>query len=69
MELPLSLDDYRRYGRQMILDGFGLSGELFKWDYVLLWVVISPPKVSSNSTIRPLSLSVPVDSDVLLCST
>src|SRR5882762_9457888 len=23
---PLHLDDYRRYGRQMILDGFGLSG-------------------------------------------
>jgi molybdopterin/thiamine biosynthesis adenylyltransferase len=24
---PLDLDDYRRYGRQMILDGFGLQGE------------------------------------------
>ena len=24
----LSLPDYRRYGRQMILDGFGLEGEL-----------------------------------------
>ncbi|KAL0954710.1 hypothetical protein HGRIS_003664 [Hohenbuehelia grisea] len=26
--LPLPLDDYRRYGRQMILDGFGLPGQL-----------------------------------------
>lgn len=24
----LSLPEYRRYGRQMILDGFGLEGEL-----------------------------------------
>jgi hypothetical protein len=24
---PLPLEDYRRYGRQMILDGFGLQGE------------------------------------------
>lgn len=24
--LPLSLSDYKRYGRQMILDGFGLEG-------------------------------------------
>ena len=23
----LPLDDYRRYGRQMILDGFGLQGK------------------------------------------
>lgn len=23
----LPLDDYKRYGRQMILDGFGLPGE------------------------------------------
>ncbi|KAG8937047.1 Urmylation protein [Tulasnella sp. 418] len=27
-ELPLPLQDYRRYGRQMILDGFGLAGQL-----------------------------------------
>ncbi|KAJ4479958.1 hypothetical protein J3R30DRAFT_3288539 [Lentinula aciculospora] len=27
-ETPLSLSDYRRYGRQMILDGFGLPGQL-----------------------------------------
>ncbi|KAJ3744214.1 hypothetical protein DFH05DRAFT_1535507 [Lentinula detonsa] len=27
-ETPLSLNDYRRYGRQMILDGFGLPGQL-----------------------------------------
>lgn len=27
-KLPLPLDDYRRYGRQMILDGFGLQGKL-----------------------------------------
>lgn len=26
----LALDDYRRYGRQMILDGFGLSGKIFQ---------------------------------------
>lgn len=26
MANSLSLDDYRRYGRQMILDGFGLPG-------------------------------------------
>ena len=26
-ELPLALDDYRRYGRQMVLDNFGLSGK------------------------------------------
>jgi molybdopterin/thiamine biosynthesis adenylyltransferase len=25
----LPLDDYKRYGRQMILDGFGLSGKKF----------------------------------------
>jgi molybdopterin/thiamine biosynthesis adenylyltransferase len=24
--LPLALSDYKRYGRQMILDGFGLEG-------------------------------------------
>ncbi|KAK1233119.1 hypothetical protein PQX77_003759 [Marasmius sp. AFHP31] len=28
MSNPLPLDDYRRYGRQMILDGFGLGGQL-----------------------------------------
>jgi len=28
--LPLELDEYRRYGRQMILDGFGLQGDPFK---------------------------------------
>ncbi|KAK7454559.1 hypothetical protein VKT23_011311 [Stygiomarasmius scandens] len=28
MENPLALDEYRRYGRQMILDGFGLEGQL-----------------------------------------
>ncbi|KAJ3817615.1 hypothetical protein EV361DRAFT_807103 [Lentinula raphanica] len=27
-QTPLSLNDYRRYGRQMILDGFGLPGQL-----------------------------------------
>ncbi len=26
MQGQLPLDDYRRYGRQMILDGFGLEG-------------------------------------------
>lgn len=26
--LPLRLDEYRRYGRQMILPGIGLPGEL-----------------------------------------
>jgi molybdopterin/thiamine biosynthesis adenylyltransferase len=26
-QLPLALDDYKRYGRQMVLDNFGLSGE------------------------------------------
>jgi hypothetical protein len=25
-DLPMDLLEYRRYGRQMILDGFGLSG-------------------------------------------
>ena len=24
--LPLALSDYKRYGRQMILDGFGMEG-------------------------------------------
>ncbi|KAK7051069.1 hypothetical protein VNI00_005181 [Paramarasmius palmivorus] len=28
MQNPLPLQDYRRYGRQMILDGFGLKGQL-----------------------------------------
>ena len=28
--LPLALDDYKRYGRQMVLDNFGLSGETLK---------------------------------------
>lgn len=27
MDLSLPLNDYRRYGRQMILDGFGLPGQ------------------------------------------
>ncbi|KAJ2920752.1 hypothetical protein H1R20_g16342, partial [Candolleomyces eurysporus] len=27
-ELPLPLEDYKRYGRQMILDGFGLQGQI-----------------------------------------
>lgn len=27
----LPLEDYKRYGRQMILDGFGLPGEYFTW--------------------------------------
>lgn len=27
-ERPLSLDEYERYGRQMILPGFGLPGQL-----------------------------------------
>lgn len=26
--MALSLDEYKRYGRQMILDGFGLPGQL-----------------------------------------
>lgn len=26
--MELSLEEYRRYGRQMILDGFGLPGQL-----------------------------------------
>lgn len=28
-DLPLQLDEYRRYGRQMILPGIGLPGEGF----------------------------------------
>lgn len=27
-QLPLSLAEYQRYGRQMVLDGFGLPGVL-----------------------------------------
>ena len=29
----LALDDYKRYGRQMILDRFGLSGKTFQVEY------------------------------------
>jgi adenylyltransferase and sulfurtransferase len=29
-QLPLALDDYKRYGRQMVLDNFGLSGEFLR---------------------------------------
>lgn len=28
-QLPLPLNDYKRYGRQMVLDNFGLSGESY----------------------------------------
>jgi len=28
--LPLPLLDYQRYGRQMVLDGFGLAGQSFE---------------------------------------
>lgn len=31
MANSLSLDDYRRYGRQMILEGFGLPGTVFSY--------------------------------------
>lgn len=33
MQGQLSLDDYRRYGRQMILDGFGLQGMSYHTEY------------------------------------
>jgi adenylyltransferase/sulfurtransferase len=35
----LALDDYRRYGRQMILDEFGLSGKVFQVDLAERWLL------------------------------
>lgn len=32
----LNIDDYRRYGRQMILEGFGLPGESFLCELLAL---------------------------------
>lgn len=43
--LPLALSDYERYGRQMILDGFGLEG-MFP---LFLEEVLAPDRRESDS--------------------
>jgi hypothetical protein len=41
-DLPMDLLEYRRYGRQMILDGFGLSGMINLMDLSLLLMNPTP---------------------------
>jgi hypothetical protein len=58
----LPLDDYKRYGRQMILDGIGLPGtsaqrvHMYHKNHPLIYMhKLTPPQVSSNYS-RPLWL-------------
>jgi hypothetical protein len=60
------LDDYKRYGRQMILDGIGLPGALALArilinDRMTPRVNATPPQVSLSSSRRQLSSLVPED--------
>jgi hypothetical protein len=63
------LDDYKRYGRQMILDGIGLPGALALAriysiiinDRMSPRVNAAPPQVSLSSSRRQLSSLVPED--------
>jgi hypothetical protein len=63
------LDDYKRYGRQMILDGIGLPGALALArihsiiinDRMTPRVNAAPPQVSLSSSRRQLSSLVPED--------
>jgi hypothetical protein len=48
--MPLALNDYPRYGRQMILDGFGLPG---RYEIARLNSPLILPKDSLNYKIRP----------------
>jgi hypothetical protein len=59
MDSGLALDDYQRYGRQMILDGFGLPG----WSSIFVDRIRLPPsaKVNSSYNSRRSSLSVLAD--------
>jgi hypothetical protein len=62
----LHLDDYKRYGRQMILDGIGLPGpsartSLFFFHQMTLVRVNAHPQVSLSSSRPQWSSSVPVD--------
>ena len=76
----LHLDDYKRYGRQMILDGIGLPGT--RRSHTFSSQSFSRPRrandqpprtvhlqVSSSSSVRPWSSSALVGSDAQLCST
>jgi len=54
--LPLPLLDYKRYGRQMILDGFGLAGQLFEALLALAYS-LKFEQVKSNLAKVLLSLS------------
>jgi len=54
--LPLPLLDYKRYGRQMILDGFGLAGQLFE-ALLALTYSLKFEQVKSNLAKVLLSLS------------
>lgn len=50
-QLPLALDDYKRYGRQMILDNFGLSGESLKVIVPILLNPLAQLKLQSASVV------------------
>jgi adenylyltransferase/sulfurtransferase len=51
----LHLEDYPRYGRQMILDGFGLPGNIFCWNvdaqFQIYYNVIGQLKLQQASVV------------------
>lgn len=51
-DLPLPLEDYKRYGRQMILDGFGLNGLEAPW---FLEIQFSNPTIRSDQLVQSFS--------------
>ena len=64
------LDDYKRYGRQMILDGIGLPGALTLTQIPFLYLIndrmtprvdATPLQVSLSSSMPQLSSLVPED--------
>jgi hypothetical protein len=60
------LDDYKRYGRQMILDGIGLPGAFgSRSNHFIIFIndrmVDAPPQVSLSSSRPQLSSLVPED--------
>jgi hypothetical protein len=57
----LHLDDYKRYGRQMILDGIGLPGTHSRTPSPLTFIQPRTAQASSSSSAPPWSSSAPAD--------
>lgn len=58
MTSSLSLDEYQRYGRQMILDGFGLQGACFSFYHSAQVVIVRSPRPLGQTKLKRSSVIV-----------